>query len=208
MVVSALVCWTKRLSTAYRHISSSISPRTPSNSRRQADHYHWRKGFPYEFSSHVPLIVKWPSSLDTEITIPRGSTLSHVTELRDVFPTMLDAAGALGTIPTNYSMDGDSEYPIFSPHLDKHTTHYTHTSVLIPTFLADAHSSWVPPIFPLCQCKAENYKQKKTCRCAYALPPRMPYVAGAHRPPVPCEDPRRQLVPRRALAPVAGLGTW
>ena len=25
------------------------------------DHYHWRKTYPYEGSTHVPYIVKWPS---------------------------------------------------------------------------------------------------------------------------------------------------
>ena len=26
------------------------------------DHYHWRKTYPYEGSTHVPYIVKWPSA--------------------------------------------------------------------------------------------------------------------------------------------------
>lgn len=76
----------------------------------QADHHHWRKGFPYEFSSHIPMIFKWPAAWDSSATIAKGSTLPHVTELRDVFPTMLDAAGATDIIPGNYSMDGDSKF--------------------------------------------------------------------------------------------------
>ena len=25
----------------------------------QADHFHWRKGFPYELASHVPFLLRW-----------------------------------------------------------------------------------------------------------------------------------------------------
>ena len=27
----------------------------------QGDHFHWRKGYPYEFSAHVPLVVRLPA---------------------------------------------------------------------------------------------------------------------------------------------------
>ena len=64
----------------------------------QGDHHHWRKGYPYEFSSHVPFLVRWPDKMggvDTKGFIPRGSVIKGpiVVELRDVAPTMLDAAG-------------------------------------------------------------------------------------------------------------------
>jgi hypothetical protein len=26
----------------------------------QEDHFHWRKGFPYQFSANVPFILRWP----------------------------------------------------------------------------------------------------------------------------------------------------
>ena len=60
----------------------------------QGDHYHWRKGYPYEFSSHVPMMLKWPSS--EQSVLPRGSVLSPgpVTELRDIFPTFADYGSA------------------------------------------------------------------------------------------------------------------
>ena len=75
------------------------------------DHYHWRKGYPYEFSSHIPFIVSWPSDLlvandknDTAkaIRIPqekRGQKLSEVVELRDLFPTFLDIGNGAEFIP-------------------------------------------------------------------------------------------------------------
>jgi arylsulfatase A-like enzyme len=64
------------------------------------DHHHWRKTYAYEGSSNIPLILKWPGSIAG--TLQRGSTLENPTELRDVFPTFLDAAGA--EIPSE--MDG------------------------------------------------------------------------------------------------------
>ena len=74
----------------------------------QGDHYHWRKGFPYQFSANVPLIFRWPESYGPTKT-PRGTVITElVTELRDVFPTMLDAAGAMDTIPANHTLDGTS----------------------------------------------------------------------------------------------------
>ena len=38
----------------------------------QGDHYHWRKMYPYEFSAHVPMIVRWPANFAAEagVTIP------------------------------------------------------------------------------------------------------------------------------------------
>jgi arylsulfatase len=66
------------------------------------DHHHWRKTYPYEGSARVPFVVRWPAGMAAEV--PRGATLGHLVELRDVLPTMLDAAGA-GIPP---EMDGRS----------------------------------------------------------------------------------------------------
>ena len=65
----------------------------------QGDHYHWRKGFPYEFSAHVPLILRWPedawpASLPSP-QVARGSKLDSLVELRDIAPSLLQAADAL-----------------------------------------------------------------------------------------------------------------
>jgi arylsulfatase A-like enzyme len=69
----------------------------------QMDHYLWRKTFPYEGSAHVPLIVRWPGTMDAEVAIPRGSQLQAVTELRDIFPTFLDVGG-------NWSKDIEQDF--------------------------------------------------------------------------------------------------
>eukprot|EP00035_Acanthoeca_spectabilis_P011828 m.208673 g.208673 ORF g.208673 m.208673 type:complete len:730 (+) comp15457_c0_seq2:27-2216(+) len=82
----------------------------------QEDHFHYRKGFPYELSAHIPLLLSWPSdpaylpdTLRGSPVVPRGAVLDQVvTELRDVFPTFLDAIGASNTVPPNHTIDGSS----------------------------------------------------------------------------------------------------
>ena len=92
----------------------------------QGDHYHWRKGYPYEFSAHVPMIIRWPAAAAAaaaaagahELAAPsqrRGRVdEKHIVALRDVFPTFLDVAGA--TVPKNHTMQGASLLPLlFGP---------------------------------------------------------------------------------------------
>jgi arylsulfatase A-like enzyme len=55
------------------------------------DHYMWRKCRPYEGSTRIPMILRWPENL--KIKAKRGQTRSELVELRDVLPTFLDAAG-------------------------------------------------------------------------------------------------------------------
>ena len=64
------------------------------------DHHHWRKTYAYEGSARVPFVVRYPQSWD----LPRSTTLTGPVELRDIMPTMLEAAGV--EIPD--SVDGDS----------------------------------------------------------------------------------------------------
>lgn len=59
----------------------------------QNDHYLWRKGYPYQGSAHIPLIVRWPHSMESRVSIQRGTKVHAPTELRDVFPTFLDVVG-------------------------------------------------------------------------------------------------------------------
>lgn len=66
------------------------------------DHHLWRKTYPYEASTRVPLLLKWPKGMTSEA--PRGGHLDDVVELRDILPTMLDAAGR----PTLPALDGSS----------------------------------------------------------------------------------------------------
>jgi arylsulfatase len=64
------------------------------------DHYHWRKTYAYEGSARIPFVVRYPRSWG----LPRGQVLDQVVELRDVMPTLLEAAGV--EIPG--SVDGQS----------------------------------------------------------------------------------------------------
>eukprot|EP01116_Phalansterium_solitarium_P012833 TRINITY_DN2948_c3_g1_i1.p1 TRINITY_DN2948_c3_g1~~TRINITY_DN2948_c3_g1_i1.p1 ORF type:complete len:533 (-),score=138.11 TRINITY_DN2948_c3_g1_i1:66-1664(-) len=68
----------------------------------QGTHFHWRKGYPYEFSAHVPLIVRWPDGYN--VSVPRGSVSPLVAEMRDILPTFLDVAGI--SVPPDVRMDG------------------------------------------------------------------------------------------------------
>lgn len=72
------------------------------------DHYHWRKTYPFEGSTHVPFIVKWPKGIVMEGREPKVSDAP--VELRDVLPTFLETAG--DTVPQD--MDGRSLYALLS----------------------------------------------------------------------------------------------
>lgn len=50
------------------------------------DHGMWRKGYAYEGSSHIPFVLTGPG-------IPSGVRCDALVELRDVMPTLLEAAG-------------------------------------------------------------------------------------------------------------------
>ena len=50
------------------------------------DHNLWRKGYPYEGSARVPLLIKAPR----EESFPSGVARDTLCELRDIMPTLLD----------------------------------------------------------------------------------------------------------------------
>ncbi len=68
------------------------------------DHDLFRKSLPYEGSARVPLILTGPR----EGGLRRGASSDAVVELRDVMPTLLDAAGL--EVPAG--LDGHSLLPI------------------------------------------------------------------------------------------------
>jgi arylsulfatase A-like enzyme len=67
----------------------------------QGDHNLFRKTFPWELSAHVPGLIAWPPG--AAAAAPRGSSTAHLAELRDVFATVLDIAGAAPARPINGS---------------------------------------------------------------------------------------------------------
>ncbi len=66
------------------------------------DHHLWRKCYAYDGSARIPMIIRWPAGLN--IDAERGGVFDQLVELRDVLPTMLDAAG----IEKPETVDGSS----------------------------------------------------------------------------------------------------
>lgn len=60
----------------------------------RGDHNLWRKGYPYQGSVHVPMIMRVPESMGK---MARGVVCHNPVELRDIAPTFLDAAGVTST---------------------------------------------------------------------------------------------------------------
>lgn len=71
------------------------------------DHYHWRKTYAYEGSSHIPFIVKFPENKKGDC--PKGTKMEQPVELRDILPTFLDVTG----IPIPSEIDGRSIYSLY-----------------------------------------------------------------------------------------------
>lgn len=68
------------------------------------DHDLFRKGYPYEGSARVPLILTGPG----DSKIGKNRVISEPIELRDVMPTLLDLAG----LPIPKSVEGKSFLPL------------------------------------------------------------------------------------------------
>ncbi len=68
------------------------------------DHHLFRKGYPYEGSALVPLILKGPR----DSGILPNAVHDQVIELRDIMPTLLDCAG----LPIPETVEGRSFLPI------------------------------------------------------------------------------------------------
>ncbi|MGI6083698.1 MAG: arylsulfatase [Limnochordia bacterium] len=89
---------------APRELANTLIVFTSDHGDMLGDHYHWRKTYAYEGSAHVPFIVRFPLHWD----LPRHQVRDELVELRDVMPTLLDAAGV--DIPE--SVDGQSLLPL------------------------------------------------------------------------------------------------
>ncbi len=81
------------------------------------DHNLWRKSYAYEASARIPMLIRWPTGL---VAGNRGQVSDRVTELRDVLPTFLDAAGVSeqpldGRSLLNLARDANAPW---RPHLD------------------------------------------------------------------------------------------
>lgn len=72
------------------------------------DHFLWRKGFPWEGSSHIPMVTRIPNAHNTP-----PKTSNALVELRDVAPTIYDYLGMLHRVTqVDPLLDGKSVLPI------------------------------------------------------------------------------------------------
>ena len=76
------------------------------------DHHLWRKTYAYEGSARIPLIIYPPRKWQEHV---KTSVIDGVTELRDIMPTILDAAGLDGP-PT---VTGSSLLPLIRGNTDR-----------------------------------------------------------------------------------------
>ena len=90
----------------YGVYDNSIILFTSDHGEELCDHHMFRKARPYEGSCHIPLIITAGKNVLTDIA--SSSICTDVAELRDIMPTLLDAAGA--EIPD--SVDGHSLLPL------------------------------------------------------------------------------------------------
>lgn len=75
------------------------------------DHNLFRKSLPYEGSAHIPFIV---NDLGGHMDLDKGSVVSEVIELRDIMPSLLDAAST--EIPS--SVEGESIWKLARANKD------------------------------------------------------------------------------------------
>lgn len=60
---------------------------TTDHGDQMGDHHMWRKCRPYDASSRIPFIVRWPEGL--KVKAKRGTKNKSLVELRDILPTFL-----------------------------------------------------------------------------------------------------------------------
>ncbi|MBL7644692.1 MAG: arylsulfatase [Candidatus Hydrogenedentes bacterium] len=65
------------------------------------DHHLWRKGYAYEPSARIPMMIRWPEGM---VATERGQVYRAPVEIRDILPTFIDAAGTTAPQP----LDGRS----------------------------------------------------------------------------------------------------
>ncbi|SMG51656.1 arylsulfatase [Paenibacillus aquistagni] len=75
----------------YGEMNNTIIIFTSDHGEMLGDHHMFRKAVPYEGSARIPFILNDPGN---RLGLKRGAVRNEVIELRDIMPTVLDAAGA------------------------------------------------------------------------------------------------------------------
>ncbi|ACQ79559.1 sulfatase [Beutenbergia cavernae DSM 12333] len=98
------------------------------------DHHLFRKGFPYEGSARIPMILSGPG-------VPAGQVRDDVVELGDVMPTLLDAAG----LPVPDVVQGRSFLPATLDRAEPRAWLHGEHTLLGQSFqwLTDGHEKYV-----------------------------------------------------------------
>ncbi|MEF3305055.1 arylsulfatase [Paenibacillus sp. GYB003] len=78
---------------------------TSDHGELMGDHHYFRKALPYEGSAKVPFLVYDPGN---RLGLAKGGRVESVVELRDIMPTLLDAAG----VPIPDTVEGASLLPL------------------------------------------------------------------------------------------------
>ncbi|RKN61271.1 arylsulfatase [Paenibacillus ginsengarvi] len=89
----------------YGVLNDTLIVFTSDHGELMGDHHYFRKALPYEGSAKVPFIAFDPGG---RFGFRRGSRVERVIELRDIMPTLLDAAGA----PIPETVEGESLLPL------------------------------------------------------------------------------------------------
>ncbi|MCG7408521.1 arylsulfatase [Paenibacillus sp. ACRRX] len=85
----------------YGELNNTIIMFTSDHGELLGDHHLFRKSMPYEGSTRVPFIVNDPGGW---LGLKQGAVLSEVIEMRDIMPSLLEAA----SVPIPSSVDGQS----------------------------------------------------------------------------------------------------
>lgn len=103
------------------------------------DHHLYRKGYGYEGSARVPLILRPPKGT----SFPKGKVCDTVVEMRDILPTLLECAG----LPPAEDIDGKSFLPLARGHSTMQLRPWLHGEHLIfggsMHWLTDGHEKYI-----------------------------------------------------------------
>ena len=123
----------------HRLLDNTIFMFVSDHGEMMGDHHFFRKAWPYAGSVRVPLIVQMPPRFGI-----KPGTPDELVELRDIMPTLLDAAG----LPVPSALEGRSMMPIIRgqkgllhPHL--HGEHSWWNSPISNHYITDGRFKYI-----------------------------------------------------------------
>jgi len=124
----------------YGELNNTVIVFTSDHGEMMGDHHYYRKALAYEGSAKVPFII---SDRTGKLGFKAGSTVSEVIEMRDIMPTLLDAAGA--AIPD--CVDGQSVIPLCNVSEERSWRTYLHGEhaygALSHHYITDGHWKYI-----------------------------------------------------------------